>query len=159
MTTDDYGAFTGYAQDELGVSGAPYSAMLDYGCALLAIAGADGEVSAAELAWIERHQTKMGVPEEIVAQYADFDYRDADLGALIAGIVTDVPGFEVRRSLLYHAIRASSADRNFAEAERAGVHRAAALIGVSAEVAEALMHLVSVEESATRLRKALLGTV
>lgn len=49
-----------YMKKSLGISAVPVEAYLSYGYALLAIAGADGEVSEAEMNWLLNHQKMVG---------------------------------------------------------------------------------------------------
>ncbi|PWW62802.1 tellurite resistance TerB family protein [Actinokineospora spheciospongiae] len=79
-----------FGKDAYGLSSAPAAAMVNYGKALLVIAGADGEVSRAELDWLRTHQRKFGATDEVIAEYETFDHRTADLAGILAGISTDV---------------------------------------------------------------------
>ncbi|NEO93388.1 MAG: hypothetical protein F6K56_25525 [Moorea sp. SIO3G5] len=47
MTDDKMQTLSSFAKDEYGLSSAPLQAMINYGYALLVIAGGDGEVSEA----------------------------------------------------------------------------------------------------------------
>jgi len=58
--------FSDFLKKNLGISQAPFEAVLNYGYALLAITGADGEVSEAELNWLLNHQRMVGAPEEAI---------------------------------------------------------------------------------------------
>ena len=60
-------AVSSYAKDEYGISAATVEAMVNYGYVLLAIAGADEEVSEKEMEWLINHQSKFGAPEEVLA--------------------------------------------------------------------------------------------
>jgi tellurite resistance protein len=147
-----------HARTQYGISSATATAMLQYGHALLAIAGADGVVSPKELDWLVRHQSKFGAPDEIVAQYADYDFAGADLPALLTGIVTDVPTWNPAPSLIYHAVQMSAADGVYADKERAKVLAAAKLLGVPDEVVLTIHALVEIEAATAVMRQALFGT-
>ncbi|BAZ21355.1 hypothetical protein NIES4073_22330 [Kalymmatonema gypsitolerans NIES-4073] len=67
-----------FLKKNLGISEIPVEAYLNYGYALLAIAGADGEVSEAELNWLLNHQRLAGAPEEAIEKYKTFEYKNAD---------------------------------------------------------------------------------
>ncbi|MGB3514616.1 MAG: hypothetical protein WBA93_36485 [Microcoleaceae cyanobacterium] len=58
-------------------------ATLNYGYALLTIAGADGEVSQAEMNWLINHQRSLNVPEYMIEAYKTFDYKNGNLEELI----------------------------------------------------------------------------
>jgi hypothetical protein len=67
-----------FMKKNLGISEVSVEAYLNYGYALLAIAGADGEVSEAEINWLLNHQRLVGAPEEVIEKYKTFDYKNAD---------------------------------------------------------------------------------
>ncbi|GAB1544776.1 hypothetical protein NUACC21_74520 [Scytonema sp. NUACC21] len=150
--------FSEFLKKNLGISSAPYEAVLNYGYALLAIAGADGEVSEAELNWLLNHQRTVGAPEEIIEKYKTFDYKNADLENLLTKITVDVSTWSKSRTLLYHAIQMSRADNNYSLEEQKAVKKAAKLLKVEDDIALALNKLVDTEEAVTALRKALLQT-
>jgi hypothetical protein len=80
-----------------GMSGAPRQAMINYGKVLLVIAGVDGTVSPAEYNWLIEHQRKFGAPEDVIAEYENFDYQSASFDELLADIKVDVkPGIRHR---------------------------------------------------------------
>lgn len=144
-----------FSKAEYGISAATATAMLHYGYALLAIAGADGEVSPAELSWLVTHQGKFGAPAELTAKYAAFDYKTADLRALLGDLVTDVKTWAAAPNLVYHAIQMCSADGNYAAEEQKKVHEAAKILNVSGDVVLTIQALVEMEAAATRMRRAL----
>ncbi|MUG98158.1 hypothetical protein F7734_39965 [Scytonema sp. UIC 10036] len=147
-----------FMKKNLGISEAPIEAYLNYGYALLAIAGADGEVSEAELNWLLNHQRLVGAPEEIIEKYKAFEYKKADLENLLSKISVDVSTWSKSRSLLYHAIQMARADNNYSIEEQKAVKKAAKLLKVEDDIALALNRLVETEEAVTALRKALLQT-
>ncbi|MDR3036024.1 MAG: hypothetical protein LBV78_23520 [Kitasatospora sp.] len=142
-------------QDLYGLSAATEEAFLNYGKALLVIAGADGEVSAPEFDWLVEHQRRMGAPESVIDQYREFDFRNADLRDLLPAIRTDVDTWQAAPHLVYHAIQMSGADGVYAEAERAQVVRAARLLGVADDIVLSLHALVDMERAVQDLRAAL----
>jgi uncharacterized tellurite resistance protein B-like protein len=147
-----------FMKKNLGISEVPVEAYLNYGYALLAIAGADGEVSEAEINWLLNHQRLVGAPEEVIEKYKTFGYKNADLESLLSKITVDVPTWSKSRSLLYHAIQMASADEDYSTEERKAVKKAAKLLKVEDDIALALNRLVQTEEAVTALRKALLQT-
>ena len=147
-----------FMKNNLGISQAPLEAYLSYGYALLAIAGADGEVSEAELNWLLNHQRMVGAPEELIEKYKTFEYKNADLESLLTKITVDVSTWSKSRSLLYHAIQMARADEDYSIEEQKAVKKAAKLLKVEDDIALALNRLVETEEAVTALRKALLQT-
>ncbi|RAJ64173.1 putative tellurite resistance protein B-like protein [Streptomyces sp. PsTaAH-130] len=143
------------SQELYGLSAAPEEAFLNYGKALLVIAGADGEVSEPEFRWLVEHQYRMGAPEHVIDQYREFDYRNADLKDLLPAIRTDVDTWQAAPHLVYHAILMSGADGVYAEEERAQVLRAGRLLGVPDDIVLSLHALVDMERAVHDLRAAL----
>ena len=147
-----------FLKKNLGISEIATEAYLNYGYALLAIAGADGEVSEAELNWLVNHQRMAGAPEEVIEKYKTFEYKKADLQNLLTTITVDVSTWSKSRSLLYHAIQMARADNDYSLEEQKAVKKAAKLLKVEDDIALALHRLVETEEAITGLRKALLQT-
>ncbi|WP_341527658.1 TerB family tellurite resistance protein [Nostoc sp. UHCC 0302] len=147
-----------FLKKNLGISSAPLEAYLNYGYALLTIAGADGEVSEAELNWLLNHQRMAGAPEEAIEKYKTFEYKNADLENLLSKITVDVPTWSKSKSLLYHAIQMARADKDYSLEEQKAVKKAAKLLKVEDDIALALNRLIETEEAVTALRKALLQT-
>jgi len=150
--------FPEFYQQTYGLSYAEEIATLKYGYAMLTIAGADGEVSQAEMNWLINHQRSINVPEEIIEAYKVFDYKNANLEELIPDINRcDVP-FNVPRVLIFDAIQMCKADLEFATQEQMAVKKAAKLLGVPDDIVLALNRLVEHEESLNAMRRALLET-
>ncbi|MFJ7909577.1 hypothetical protein [Kitasatospora sp. NPDC096204] len=138
-----------------GLSAATREAFLNYGKALMVIAGADGEVSEPELDWLIDHQRRMGAPEDVIELYREFDFRSADLDDLLPAIRTDVENWQAAPHLVYHGIKMAGADGVYAEEERAQVLRAARLMGVPDDIVLSLHALVDMEQAVHDLRAAL----
>lgn len=147
-----------FLRKNLGISAIPIEAYLSYGYALLAIAGADGEVSEAEFNWLVNHQRMAGAPEEVIEKYKTFDYKSANLEDLLSKITVDVATWSAPRTLLYHAIQMARADDDYSTEERNAVKKAAKLLKVEDDMALAITRLVDTEEAVTALRKAVLQT-
>ena len=160
MTTNEEQMIAGseYMKKGLGISSAPFEAYLNYGYALLAIAGADGEVSEPEMNWLINHQRMVGAPSEAIEKYKTFDYKNAKLEDLLPNIKGDVPDLSVPRLLLYHAIKMARADNDYAKEEQEAVKKAAKLLGVEDDITLALNALVEMEEKVESMLKALIKT-
>ncbi len=156
MTDAQMQTLSSFAKDEYGLSAATPQAMINYGYALLAIAGGDGEVSEAEMEWLINHQAKFGAPEDVVELYKSFDYKNANLQELLPDIKADVETWSLANELVYHAIKMSSADGVYAEAERAKVKEAAKILGVADDIVLTLESLVNMERAVLKMRKALI---
>ena len=150
--------FPDFFKHEYGLSYADEIATLNYGYALLAIAGADGKVTPPEMNWLINHQRSLNVPEEIIEAYKTFDYKNAKLEDLIIDINKADISFNVGRSLVYHGIKMCKADLDFAYYEQMAVKKAATLLGVPDDIFLAIERLVDMEEAVHGIRKALLET-
>ncbi len=155
MSNEEMTTVSSFAKDEYGISAAPAETMLNYGYSLLAIAGGDEEVSEQEMEWLINHQTKFGVPEEVIARYKSFDYKNANLEELLSNMKCDVATWSAPPHLIYHAIHMSSADNVYAEAEKAKVKKAAEVLGVPSETLLTIESLVEMEKAVVKMRKAL----
>ena len=107
---------------------------------MLAIAGADGEVSEGELNWLVNHQRLAGDPEEVIEKYKTFEYKNAHLRPLLAKVSVDVSTWSKSRSLLYHAIQMARADEDYSTEEQKALKKAAKLLKV-----EEVLHLLSTD--------------
>ncbi len=123
-----------------------------YGNVLLAIAGADGEISAREWEFLEGLARSLGATDQLIQKWRAFDYKKANLESLLkhAHVKTR------RRALLYDAIRVSRADGVYAKEERAAAARAAKTLGVDPAVVAAIEGLVEMETSLRNMRSSLL---
>ncbi|MEQ9303979.1 MAG: hypothetical protein RJQ14_08690 [Marinoscillum sp.] len=139
-----------------GISMVPKGKWREYGYALLTIAGSDGIVSDPELEWLTLDMAReVGVDEEIVADWEEFDFESAELDDLFASFNSStLAGFN--KLLIYDAIRMSSADGDYALEEKEQVHEAARILHVQPEVVVAIEALVDLEQAANKLRMTIL---
>lgn len=139
-----------------GLSMVPHSSWREYGYALLTIAGSDGEVSDPELEWLTIDVAEAcGVDEDIIADWEDFDFEEADLEEIFYSFNTKAFA-NFNKLLIYDAIRMSYADGDYAEDERDHVNKAAHLLKVPAESVMAIEALVDLEHAANKLRLTIL---
>ena len=139
-----------------GVKLVPKKHWKEYGYALLAIAGADGEVSQPEMDWLTLEMAQnVVVPEDIILAWKTFDAPNADLVELFTTFnITTIVSFN--KILIYDAIRMSYADNEFSDRERAGVATAARLLNVDKDAIISLEALVELERAADKLRMTLI---
>lgn len=135
-----------------GITLVPKDHWKNYGFALLAIAGADGEVSDPEMDWlIGDLATAVHVPEDVIAAWEDYNYHDADLEEIFQTInIHQTVNFA--KVLIYDAIRMSSADDEFSEDERDLMAEAARILRVPPEIMLSIEALVDIEKAAEKLR-------
>lgn len=135
-----------------GITMVPKDCWLEYGYALLTIAGADGDVSDPELEWLTIDLAQsVNADEDIIAQWEEFDYEDADL----AGIFSEIKAksfANFNKLLLYDAVRMSYADDDYAEEEKERVYEAANILKINNESVVAIEALVEMERAADKLR-------
>lgn len=139
-----------------GMSMISKDSWLDYGYALLIIAGSDGEVSDPELEWLTINLSKaLDVDEKIVAQWEEYDFEQEELYDVFARIDSrTVASFN--KLLLYDAIRMSYADEEYAGDEREKVSEAASILKLSKETTLAIEALVEHERATDKLRSVIL---
>ncbi|MDB9516989.1 hypothetical protein PN466_08515 [Roseofilum reptotaenium CS-1145] len=131
---------------------------LNYSCALMAIAGSDGELAEAELQWYLDEQTILtDEPQEYLEALRNLDWKSANIEELLSGISYGFP-MNFRRSMLYQAIKMSRADGVYHEQEKGAVAKAAEILGIERSVVVTLESLAEIEESAERLRLAVFET-
>ncbi|WP_281616450.1 hypothetical protein [Flammeovirga sp. SubArs3] len=133
----------------------PSSSWLDYVKALLAIAGADGEVSDEEMDWVfQDFLNIVGASEEQVEEVRSFDFKNVDLAELLSSLDIDVP-MNYKRTLVYDAVMMARADMVYAKEEKEAVAKAAELLGVPFFIAKTIEGLVNTEKSLEMIRKSL----
>lgn len=135
-----------------GITMVPKDSWLEYGYALLTIAGSDGDVSDPELEWLTIDLAKsVNVSEDIIAKWEEFDFEEAELSEIFADI--QVKSFaNFNKLLLYDAIRMSYADDEYAEEEKEKVYEAASILKINNEAVVAIESLVEMERAADKLR-------
>ena len=139
-----------------GISMVPRDSWKEYGFALLTISGADGDVSDPELEWLTIECAEaVGVSEDIIAEWEEFDFESADLEEIFYSFNTKSFG-NFNKILIYDAIRMASADGDYAEEERDTVHQTAKILKVPNETVLAIEALVDLEQAANKLRLTIL---
>ncbi len=139
-----------------GMALIPKDSWKDYGCALLIIAGADGEVSDPELEWLTISLSKaLDVDESTVALWEEYDFEEEDLYEVFGRIDSrSVASFS--KLLIYDAIRMSYADDDYADDERERVGEAASMLKLEKEAVLAIEALVEHERATDKLRAVIL---
>lgn len=109
--------------------------------AALVCANADGSLSEAERNWAIGRAALSGAPEPVLEELGQYPASD-DIESLL---VAAGPTSQLRRALIYIAIKAASADRDYHEDERRVIARAAATLGIHAAEVAALESIVEQE--------------
>ena len=123
---------------------------LKYSSVLLAIVGADGEVSDAEMQWYIDEGTLMGCDEDYLNQVRQLDWKSVNIEATLNEVKFNFT-LNLRRTLLYQAIKMSRADGVYHEKEKAAVARAAKILGVDKVVVSSIESIVEMEDAASQL--------
>lgn len=139
-----------------GMSMVPEESWLDYGFALMIIAGSDGEVSDPELEWLTIDLAKaLNVNEKTVAAWEEYPF-DRDALSDVFGKIDSRTVASFSKLLLYDAIRMSYADETYADDEREKVGEAASMLRVPKESMLAIEALVEQERALDKLRSVIL---
>lgn len=135
-----------------------FDVAVNYGGALMAIAGADGELKEEEFQWyIDEQELLLVESEQYIATLRQFDWKNANVEALLSEIQYDFP-LNFRRTMLYQAIKMCRADGNYHEKEKASVTKAAEILGIEPSMTKSLESLAEMEDAAQRLRLSLFET-
>lgn len=118
------------------------------GKAILVIAGADGDLSEPELGWFLGMAYAMGAPNEVIEEYAKFDYHSASLTEFLGASTKPFA-----RLILHDAIRVARQD-GFGDRERMAAVRAAGLLGLDTSIVTAIEGFLLLEDAvrAARMR-------
>ena len=135
-----------------------FDVAVNYGAALMAIAGADGELAEAEFQWyIDEQELLVTNPDEYVETLRKLDWKAVNLEEVLSGISYSFP-LNFRRSMLYQAIKMSRADGAYHDREKAAVAKAAQILGIERSVVVSLESMAELEDASERLRLALFET-
>jgi uncharacterized tellurite resistance protein B-like protein len=135
-----------------------FDVAVNYATVLMAIAGADGELAEAEFQWYaDEQELLLTEPQEYIEVLRQADWKNADIEELLAKISYDFP-LNVRRVMLYQAIKMCRADGDYADKEQASVARAAEILGLDRSVVVSLESLAQLEEATDLLRLSLFET-
>jgi len=139
-----------------GMSMVPKESWVDYGFALLIIAGSDGDVSDPEMEWLTIDLADaLEVDEKIVAAWEEYDFDEEPLSEVFDKINSQSVA-SYSKLLLYDAIRMSYADDEYAKSEREKVGEAAMILNVEKETVLAVEALVEQERATEKLRSIIL---
>ncbi|NEP12606.1 MAG: hypothetical protein F6K14_20830 [Symploca sp. SIO2C1] len=135
-----------------------FDVAVNYGVALMAIAGADGELVEAEFQWyVDEQELLMVDSQEYIETLRKSDWKSAKLEELLKGISYSFP-LNFKRSMLYQAIKMSRADGSYHDKEKAAVAKAAEILGIEHSVVVSLESVAELEAATERLRLALFET-
>lgn len=139
-----------------GMSMVPKEFWLDYGYALLTIAGSDGEVSDPELEWLTIDLARsLDVPQDIISSWETFDYDDGELKEIFDSFnSSSIADFS--RLLIYDAVRMSCADDDYADEEKEKVMEAAQILNLNREAVIAIEALIEMEMATEKMRSLIL---
>lgn len=154
-----------YATDDV-----PEEALEAYGYILLAVAGADGDVSAKEKRWFDDWAQGVGASDALLAKWGAFDPTSMDLSGFIAGtrarrkgewasLIKAESSINYARTLVYDCIRMARADDEYHSRERGAVYKAAEMLHVDKATLLSIEAVVDLEEGLRGMRHSLFARV
>jgi hypothetical protein len=130
-------------------SGVPEDDRLDYLKAIMACARGDGSLAQAEKDWVIGYGAACGAPQATIDALQAYEC-DEDVVDIIE---RNMPVAETwGRVAVFDAIRASAADHEYGDEERAEVRRVAARLGVNDDVIAAIEAVHTAEQALKRRR-------
>jgi len=140
-----------------GINKTTDETQLNYGKALMMIAGADGEIAEEEKQWYrDTYATEDNTPDEIVEQVLNFDFQTARMEDVIGNFTVDV-SINFARVLFYDAMKMARADDDYHIAEQKAAIKAARLLGVDVNIAHTIEYMIDTEERVEKMRRTLFG--
>lgn len=121
--------------------------------AMFSIINGDGKIRPKERAWVKGYFATKGYPDDVVDSVDSM--QPLPVEEVVALMTESILRFGAN-VLLYDAIRAASADREYPDGERTTVATVAAALGVSTRTVTAIENLVKEEQELLTRRVALL---
>jgi uncharacterized tellurite resistance protein B-like protein len=143
-----------WVTQQLGYSFATFETMQSTCEILMAVAGADKDITDEEWAWLDELTVIAGIPGEIRDGLRDFDYKHANVIDLLSSLEVDI-SLSLDRVLVYLSIQMARADRQYALEEQEAAHQAAKILNVDEDIAFDLEKLVELENSLADMRRAM----
>ena len=116
---------TKYAERKYNLTGpVDFKLAVDYSALLLAIAGADGELSKQEMQWyLDEQELLIAEPEEYLTAIREIDWKNVNIEEALKAINYNLP-VNFRRAIVYQAIKMCRADNDYHQKEKAVVAKA-----------------------------------
>ena len=163
-------ALSAEARHRYSTDDVPEQALEAYGYILLAVSGADGEISAKERRWFEDWADSIGASAELRSKWDAFDSGSLNLETFISGtrerrkaewktLIKAETSINYARTLVYDSIRMARADDEYHPHERDAVHRAAKMLHVDKATLLSIEALVDVEEGIRAMRRSLFARI
>ncbi len=133
----------------------PRSVLVLYGQAVQLIAGADGRLSYAELELLYDTATLRGIPEDIVQEWRQFNWRENTVEDLLLDLLPQLTDKTVKL-LLLDAVRIAKADGVYPHEEEEAVRNAADALGIEEAQVVEIEILASLEKNIRDLQSLLL---
>jgi len=135
-----------------GVSQVSKDSLRKYGKALLAIAGADDEVSEPEMTWfMDVWAHNVGADDDLLNEWKNFDYHNANLNEILDSIGNEFP-LNSASTLIYDGVHMSLADDEYALEEKDAVMKTAAFLNIDKYTVRNIEGLIEMERAASKIR-------
>ena len=129
----------------------------NYGKALLIVTKGDGTLAPAEREWVIGSLASYGAPASVLETLKTYEANDA-LEDVVSPLAEDAKASQnSRRTLIYNAFKACSADGAYNEGEKAATYRYATLLGLSQDVTEQIEQLHLENEKLTEKKRKVLA--
>ena len=146
---------TNFVRNTYGIGVTSDEIQLNYGYALMFIAGADNHISEKEISWYKNEiATLSKVPEYIVEKVINVDFKELNIGEIINNFPRNISS-SFAKSLLYNSIKMARADDDYPQAEKNAVLQTAELLNIQENIANTMNYLIDAEEKVEKMRKTL----
>ncbi|MBX2840388.1 MAG: hypothetical protein KTR26_01355 [Flammeovirgaceae bacterium] len=144
-----------FVRNTYGIGVTSDEIQLNYGYALMFIAGADNLISEKEINWYKNEiATLSKVPDHIVEKVINVDYQELDISEIINNFPRNISS-SFAKSLLYNSIKMARADDDYPLAEKNAVLQTANLLKIQENIANTMNYLIDAEEKVENMRKTL----
>ena len=146
---------TRFVQHTYGLQETSDEIDLNYGFALMCIAGADGEVSMEEVAWYKDFFAHFShIKKDIVDKVVAVDFKSLQLKDILEKLPHSM-SLSFSKTLIYNAIKMARADGHYPAEEKEAVARVAEILEVPPNISSTLDYLIDAEEKVNQMRRTL----
>lgn len=146
---------TRFVQHAYGLQETSDEIDLNYGYALMCIAGADGEVSEQEISWYRDYFAHFShIKNEIADRVISVDFKTLNLKQILDTLPHSM-SLSFSKTLIYNSIKMARADGHYPREEKEAVAKTAQLLQVPSNITSTLDYLIDAEEKVNQMRRTL----